>query len=179
VSNSNSPDKPASGAHPEGAPWLNSHLDGMTYSIFPKGTVVFREHEAGDYAYLIKSGSVIIQIGPEDSPRIVDKLGEDEFFGEMALIDDEPRSATAVAEENLICAVFTREEIQGRIQQADFYARPFEIGDPAPAEDDPPEALVRAYLLGGVGGPRTADFCAAELCDQFVGRLHITECTPE
>ena len=57
------------------------------------GGVIFREGEDADELFVIKSGYVRIQIGN----RIVADLAADTIFGEMALIDDEPRSATAVA----------------------------------------------------------------------------------
>ena len=57
------------------------------------GGVIFREEEQADELFVIKSGYVRIQIGN----RMVAELTADDIFGEMALIDSEPRSATAVA----------------------------------------------------------------------------------
>ena len=57
------------------------------------GGVIFREGEQADELFVIKSGYVRIQIGN----RMVAELTADDIFGEMALIDSEPRSATAVA----------------------------------------------------------------------------------
>ena len=57
------------------------------------GSVIFREGEAADQLFVIKSGEVRIQIGN----RTVTELSAGDIFGEMALIDNEPRSATAVA----------------------------------------------------------------------------------
>ena len=57
------------------------------------GGVIFREGEHADELFVIKSGYVRIKIGN----RIMADLTADGIFGEMALIDDEPRSATAVA----------------------------------------------------------------------------------
>ena len=57
------------------------------------GGVIFREGETADELFVIKSGYVRIQVGN----RTMADLTTDNIFGEMALIDSEPRSATAVA----------------------------------------------------------------------------------
>ena len=57
------------------------------------GGVIFREGEQADELFVIKSSYVRIQIGN----RTIADLTADNIFGEMALIDREPRSATAVA----------------------------------------------------------------------------------
>jgi CRP-like cAMP-binding protein len=60
------------------------------------GQVLFREGDAGDALYVVAEGSVsVITEGP---PRVAyDNLGEGEFFGEIAVVTDEPRSATIEA----------------------------------------------------------------------------------
>jgi CRP-like cAMP-binding protein len=60
------------------------------------GQVLFREGDAGDALYVVAEGSVsVIHEGP---PRVThDNLGEGEFFGEIAVVTDEPRSATIEA----------------------------------------------------------------------------------
>jgi CRP/FNR family transcriptional regulator, cyclic AMP receptor protein len=60
---------------------------------FKAGSVIFREGDDARELFVIKSGEVRIQIGN----RTVTELGADSIFGEMALIDNEPRSATAIA----------------------------------------------------------------------------------
>jgi len=57
------------------------------------GGVIFREGERADELFVIKSGYVRIQVGN----RAMADLAADNIFGEMALIDSEPRCATAVA----------------------------------------------------------------------------------
>ena len=61
--------------------------------FFKAGDVIFREGDAATELFVIKSGQVRVQIGN----RTVTELGADSIFGEMALIDNEPRSATVVA----------------------------------------------------------------------------------
>jgi len=69
--------------------------------LFENNHYVFREHETGQEAYIIKSGQVeIIKTVTEDSlttETTLGILGEGTMFGEMALIDDSPRMASARA----------------------------------------------------------------------------------
>lgn len=69
---------------------------------YAKDDVVFHADESGDVFCLIKEGQVkVTMISPEGKEIILSLLGTGEFFGEMALIEDEPRSATVVATEAL------------------------------------------------------------------------------
>jgi CRP-like cAMP-binding protein len=68
--------------------------------------VVIHEDERGDVFCLIRQGKVkITMTSPEGKELILSTLGPGEFFGEMALLDDEPRSASVIATEKL--EVFT------------------------------------------------------------------------
>ena len=69
---------------------------------YAKDDVIFHADESGDVFCLIKEGQVkVTMISPEGKEIILSLLGTGEFFGEMALIEDEPRSATVVATEAL------------------------------------------------------------------------------
>lgn len=69
---------------------------------YAKDDVVFHADESGDVFCLIRDGGVkITMISPEGKEIILSMLGVGDFFGEMALLDDEPRSATVVATEPL------------------------------------------------------------------------------
>lgn len=63
---------------------------------FENGDVIEKEGGSGVAFYLITNGSVEIRKGE----KVVSKLGRGQFFGEMALIDNQPRSATVVAAQN-------------------------------------------------------------------------------
>jgi CRP/FNR family transcriptional regulator, cyclic AMP receptor protein len=65
----------------------------MEAQAFRAGSVIFREGDEAQELFVIKSGQVRIQIGN----RTINELPADSIFGEMALIDGEPRSATAIA----------------------------------------------------------------------------------
>ena len=65
---------------------------------YAKDDVIFHADESGDIFCLIKEGQVkVTMISPEGKEIILSMLGSGEFFGEMALLDDAPRSATVIA----------------------------------------------------------------------------------
>jgi CRP-like cAMP-binding protein len=66
---------------------------GAPVRTFKAGEVIFREGDAAEEFFVIKSGQVDIRLGN----RVLHTVPEASIFGEMALIDHAPRSATAVA----------------------------------------------------------------------------------
>jgi CRP-like cAMP-binding protein len=66
---------------------------GAPMRSFKSGEFVFREGDPTEEMYVIKSGKVEIRLGS----RVLDTVPESSIFGEMALIDPSPRSASAVA----------------------------------------------------------------------------------
>ena len=66
---------------------------GAPVRSFKAGEVIFQQGDAAEEFYVIQSGTVEIRLGN----RVLDTLPELSIFGEMALIDRSPRSATAVA----------------------------------------------------------------------------------
>ena len=66
---------------------------------FRRGEVIFHEGDPGDSLSIVTKGSVKILVTPEDGaePAILTTIVPGGFFGELALLDGSPRSATAVA----------------------------------------------------------------------------------
>jgi CRP-like cAMP-binding protein len=67
---------------------------------FPAGTVLFREGDAGREMYVVHAGSVTITKRVGEVEKILTRLGAGEFLGEMAILNNKPRSATAVCAED-------------------------------------------------------------------------------
>lgn len=67
---------------------------------FPRGTVLFREGEPGKEMYVLQSGKVAISKKVRDVEKVLAILGPGEFFGEMAIISNKPRNASATVEED-------------------------------------------------------------------------------
>ncbi len=76
---------------------------------FQAGDLIFCEYEPGDNFYLIQSGRVQIVKIMDDIEKIVDILQPGEIFGEMAILEEAPRSATAVALDTVKCLEFNRD----------------------------------------------------------------------
>ncbi len=72
------------------------------------GDEIFTEGETGDALYLVLDGKV--QVHRQD--RVIAELGERECFGEMALLDAEPRSATVTALTPASLLKITREDFE-------------------------------------------------------------------
>jgi signal transduction histidine kinase len=65
----------------------------------PGNHQIFKEGDAGDGIYIVTEGAVQISaLVGQDERRVLGKIGPGDFFGEMAVLDDEPRSATATTE---------------------------------------------------------------------------------
>ncbi len=80
---------------------------------FPAGQVLFREGDPGAEMFVIQSGRVKISKVFPSGERTLAVIGPGEFFGEMAILNDKPRTATATALEALDALV-----IDGRTFEA-------------------------------------------------------------
>jgi CRP/FNR family cyclic AMP-dependent transcriptional regulator len=83
---------------------------------FPKGTVLFREGETGKEMFVLQSGRVVITKTVRDTDKTLAVLGPGEFFGEMALISNKPRNATAVVEETARLLVIDPKTFEGMVR---------------------------------------------------------------
>jgi len=82
----------------------------------PAGTVIFRENDPGEDMYIIQSGKVKVtrRIGLIDKTLSVLKKGD--FFGEMSILNDKPRSATVVAEEGCELLAIDRRTFESMVK---------------------------------------------------------------
>jgi CRP/FNR family cyclic AMP-dependent transcriptional regulator len=67
---------------------------------FKRGDSLFREGEPGREMYVLQAGRVAISKKVRDVEKVLAVLGPGEFFGEMAIISNKPRNATAIVEED-------------------------------------------------------------------------------
>ena len=81
--------------------------------VYPPDTVILREGEVSDSVFLLSSGSVQVTLGGTRGPRrSLAILQTGEIFGEMAVLERKPRSATVVAREKCLLLEITGEEIR-------------------------------------------------------------------
>lgn len=86
--------------------------------VVDEGQVIFQQGESGDVMYVILEGSVNIV----SHDKIVDTLSEGEIFGEMALVDESPRSAAAVAATQGKIVPVSKQRFLMAIQHNPFFA---------------------------------------------------------
>ena len=80
---------------------------------YPQGAVILRGGEVGDSVFLISSGSVQVTLGGTGAPFFpLAILQAGEIFGEMAVLERRPRSATVLAKENCLLLEIAGEEIR-------------------------------------------------------------------
>lgn len=85
---------------------------------FPAGTTVFSEGDPGDRLYIVRSGSVSLTAHGRD----LETVGEGGMFGEMAVIDREPRSATAVAQTDCELVAVEKRRFWFLVQETPYFA---------------------------------------------------------
>lgn len=85
---------------------------------FKAGDVIFREGEPAHELFLIRSGTVAIRT----ENHLIAELGENELFGEMALIDKSPRSATAVAATDVTLIPVSEKQFLFLVSETPFFA---------------------------------------------------------
>ena len=97
-------------------------VDGFMHERnYLKDEVVFDEGEQGEAFYLVLEGKVLIcREGRADPP--IATLGAGQFFGELALLDDAPRSAQARAAEDCTLLVLFRGDFLGLMQSHSLIA---------------------------------------------------------
>ena len=83
------------------------------------GEIIFREYDMGAEMYVILEGEVELRIGD----KIVDTMGPGEPFGEMALIDQAPRTATAIAKTDCKLAVISEKRFLFMVQTTPHFAQ--------------------------------------------------------
>ena len=90
---------------------------GFPTRSFAAGEVIFKEGDAGDEAYLILNGQVKITRKYKKKRILVNQLGKDQIFGEMAIITGDSRAATAEAEEPTELFIITEQRLNENLSQ--------------------------------------------------------------
>ena len=83
---------------------------------FARGTVLFSEGEPGKEMYVLQTGRVTISKQVRDVEKVLAVLGPGEFFGEMAIISNKPRNASATVAEDAKLLVIDPKTFEGMIR---------------------------------------------------------------
>ena len=94
-------------------------LNNLHRETYPAGEIIFREGDSGDSAYLIEEGSVEVSVSSTQNSRI----GKGELFGEIALIDQQPRTATVRAIEKTTLIPIPRKLVKELLEKTDPVVR--------------------------------------------------------
>jgi CRP-like cAMP-binding protein len=85
---------------------------------FAKGSVIFREGEAGTEAYMLQQGTVRIFKTVAGKKVTIGRIWPFQVFGELSMIDDSPRMAGALADDDVVCLVLGKDAIRTMMEQA-------------------------------------------------------------
>src|SRR5690348_10770861 len=78
---------------------------------YPSGSILFLEGEPGNVAYVVLSGRVDLTLTSLDGNELlIHQVGPGGYFGELALFDGKPRSATATAGQDTVAVSIARED---------------------------------------------------------------------
>ena len=91
---------------------------GFPPARFAKGDVIFAEGDKGDAMFVIRTGEVAIERGG----HVMETLGPGGIFGEMALIDGSPRSATVRAKTDCVVAPINEKSFLFLVHETPFFA---------------------------------------------------------
>jgi CRP-like cAMP-binding protein len=86
----------------------------MTQVTRPAGTVLIEEGRAGQEFFIVLEGKVEVRHGDQ----VIATRGPGEYFGEIALLDNRPRTATVAVVEPVVVEVLSRQEFTGLLAQS-------------------------------------------------------------
>jgi CRP-like cAMP-binding protein len=156
-------------------------LDALTAALrirrFRKGETIFHQGDPGDALFIVATGSVKVVLPSDEGaePAIVAVLGAGEFFGELAILDGAPHSATIVALEPTETLVLHRDlhflDLPGRL--ASRILRLAAADGTAPTGSTSiPWLYTQSELAGMIGGSRqSVNRLLADLVDEGIIRI--------
>ncbi|HDQ00392.1 MAG TPA: cyclic nucleotide-binding domain-containing protein [bacterium] len=102
----------------------------LTHNDFSANDVIFQEGDQGDTMYLVSRGCVSIFFEVQKGKRLrrIASFGEGTFFGEMALLEQKPRSASAIADRDTELYTMTRHDFMELIEKSPNIATKVQLG---------------------------------------------------
>jgi small-conductance mechanosensitive channel len=84
----------------------------LRHVVFGPGEVILRQGDEGDSLYIVRQGTVAVEIGLLGASKEIACLGDGQFFGEMSLMTGERRAANVVARTDVECYIVDKEAFQ-------------------------------------------------------------------
>ncbi len=94
-------------------------LKNLHRETYPAGEIIFKEGDPGNSAYIVEEGCVEVTVSHTQSTRI----GKGELFGEIALIDQQPRTATVRAADHTVLIPIPRQLVKELLENTDPVVR--------------------------------------------------------
>ena len=86
------------------------------------GELIFKQGDTAQEMYVVKEGEVEILLEERDEQKVLEVIGSYGIFGEMALVDNSPRSASAVAQTDVALLAIDEEGFQKHVHTTPFFA---------------------------------------------------------
>ena len=92
------------------------HRRNLVEVLFRAGETIFSEGHPGNKLFILRSGSVALTTRVENEVLPLTELGPGEVFGEMSLLDEKPRSATATAVTDVSCHCISKAQFRNKFK---------------------------------------------------------------
>lgn len=96
----------------------HSFREGAQFRTYAAGSVIFELGQPGDEMYIVEEGEVDIVL----AGKVLETVSPDGFFGELALIDHEPRSTGAIARTDCRLLVLNQHRFMFLVDEVPFFA---------------------------------------------------------
>jgi len=101
---------------------LTGVADKMTLERHYTNRTIIRQGDEGDKFYLIREGAVDIFNEDDEGKKFVCTLREGDFFGEVALLTNQPRNATVIAKEDVILYTLSKDHFKATLEASASFA---------------------------------------------------------
>ncbi len=96
-------------------------LQVLNRKSYSPDTPIFRQGDPGNAAYVVQTGKIEIWITEDDQRKVLGTIGAGGIFGEMALIDNSDRMASATAVEPSVCIIVPERVFKEKMAKADSF----------------------------------------------------------
>ncbi|MCR9120445.1 MAG: cyclic nucleotide-binding domain-containing protein [bacterium] len=93
----------------------------MSLEEFQANDVIIKQGDEGDKLYLIREGGVTVSMEQNGASRELAKLRDGDFFGETALMFDQPRNATVTADEDVVLYSLGKTEFKSVLGESESF----------------------------------------------------------